>query len=104
MTDIEKAELKKLYDRYNELKPLAEEFQTVVDKLRPMLCHVKVGDRVRWIQGGKHFRGRITRVSAKLFADNDPSATNLYAVAILPNGKEGGEWQLRNGCEKEVAA
>ena len=103
MTDTEKAELKKLYDRYTELKPLAEEFQTVVNKLRPMLCHVKIGDKVRWVQGGKNFRGRITRVSRKCLADNnDPSSYDLYAVAILPNGQEGCEWQLWNGCEKDV--
>ena len=102
MTPEEKAKLKKLHDRYQELKPLVEEFHKVVDELRPMLCPFKIGDRVKWVKGGKTMHGKISAVGEELFEDiPDPSRCRLFATTILPNGKEGREWEMWDTVEKE---
>ena len=86
MDATEKAELKKLYDRYVELKPLADEFRIVVDKLRPMLCKFKAGDMVTWISGGRKMRGKISTVSNCRWCPEDPSSVEIFVSLIRKDG------------------
>ena len=102
MTPAEKERLQKLYDRYVELKPLAEEFKNVVSELRPLLCPFKVGDIVRWKQESRNLRGTIKQVGIDFSDRDDPARYRLFAKALLPNGKEGQVlWEIWSGCEKE---
>ena len=104
MTTDEKAELKKLYDRYVELKPLADEFRIVVDKLRPMLCPLKTGEIVTWVCGGRKLRGRVRTVSVNYWERDDPSRWFATATIIRADGTEGTIREIGSSAKKEVAS